>query len=84
MLFDQFSERISFPRFEECISLLAESQKFDLKNLFVELCGRHNKYITFQRLLSHFQNSNECSVELQKFFSYFMDTVIKVKILFIL
>ena len=81
MLFDQFSERISFPRFEESVTLLSKSQKFDLKKLFIELCGKHKKYITFQRLLDQFKQSNskQSSLELQNFFSYFMD-VLKVEI----
>jgi hypothetical protein len=82
MLFDQFSERISFSRFEESITFLAKSQKFDLQKLFIELCGKQKKYITFQRLLDQYQQSNskQSSLELQNFFSYFMDTVIKVEI----
>ncbi len=80
LLFDHFSERLTFPRFQECISILSESQKFDLKKIFMELSGKHKKYITFARLLNAYENLNskECSKDLKNFFNYFINTVMKV------
>jgi hypothetical protein len=84
MLFDHFSEKVTFPRFEETITLLSASKSINLKKVFMEICGINKKYITFARLITACENRDpkESSVDLKNFFSHFMKSVIKVKIKF--
>jgi hypothetical protein len=84
MLFDHFSEKVDYARFEETMSILSASKTMDLRKVFIEICGKNKKYITFARLITAYENrdSKETSVDLKNFFIFFMKSVLKVNILF--
>ncbi len=72
MLFDHLTDKLNYQRFKECFKLLCGSEKFSNKKLFVELCGKNKKYLTFLRLLDAFRKSQtpEGSTELKNFFAH--------------
>jgi hypothetical protein len=82
LLFDQDSEKLAFPRFEECMGLLTQSRKYSLKNIFLEICGKNHKYITFRRLVQSYleykSNSKNRSAEFKDFFAFIFKTLLKV------
>jgi len=80
MLFDHFSQKINYARFEETISILSASKTTDLRKVFMEICGENKKYITFARLVTAYEkrDSKETSVDLKNFFLHFMKSVLKV------
>jgi hypothetical protein len=76
----QFTSRCSFPRFEECVILLSFEHKFNLKNLFCELCGKDRKFLTYNRLLDKYtrfkRSPRDLSIECKKFFTFLNEIVI--------
>jgi hypothetical protein len=82
LLFDQHSYRVSYPRFEECIGPLSRSQDFQLKKVFMDICGKNKKYITFPRLVRAYidykYQSKEKGIDCKKFFAHIFNEVLVV------
>ncbi len=84
LLFDQHREKMTFPRFEECMGLLMRQRKdILLKDVYIDICGQSKKYITFPRLVKAFcefkMNDSKKSLHFKNFFSYVFTEVLRVK-----
>ena len=54
LFFDQYQDMASFPRFEECLSLLVPNQDIDFQESFTDIIGEKHKYLTFRRMIRAF------------------------------
>ena len=54
LFFDQYRDMASFPRFEECLSLLVPNKDIDFQETFSDIIGEKHKYLTFRRMLRAF------------------------------
>ena len=67
--------------------MLIQGMKFNLKNIFKEICGPNKKYITYPRLFQAYvaykTNSEEKSLEFKKFFSYVFTELLHVLIIYL-
>ena len=74
LMFDIFSEKISFPTFRDRMRFFNFQKDFKLFQIFKEICGENKKYITLPRLVEAFMgyqmNSNLYSTELKNFFAF--------------
>lgn len=74
LMYDIFSEKISFPIFKERMSVVNLIRKFDLFLVFKEISGKNKKYITIPRLIESYMgyklNSPESSTEIKNFFAF--------------
>ena len=53
LIFDQYKNVASFPRFEECFGLLFEEYSSEsLQKIYKDICGKSHKYITFKRIIN--------------------------------
>ena len=82
LLSDYHVEALSFSRFEECLLPFTKNLKLRLPDIFLEICGKNKKYITFPRLvkayLAYKRNDPNHSLEFKKFFSFIFTEVLKV------
>ena len=69
----------SFNRFKQCFFFV--NQNFNLFSIFKEIVGKNHKYITIPRFLKAYvlfkSNKNKISEQLQKFFSFIINNLIK-------
>ena len=54
LFFDQYQDMASFPRFEECLSLLVPNKDIDFQESFTDIIGEKHKYLTFRRMIRAF------------------------------
>ena len=73
LIFDQYKNVASFPRFEECFGLLFEEYSSEsLQKIYKDICGKNHKYISFRRIIKAYlnykeQNNDYCN-ETKEFF----------------
>ena len=71
LFMDQYQDMCSYPRFEECFGAFCLGQSIDLPKVFIIICGKKRKYITFRRLLSSYnewkKNPNSRNKDYQAF-----------------
>ena len=87
LFFDQYSDSVSFERFEKCFQPLfvktTESNKnsFSMDEIFKQICGPKKKYITYQRFLKSYLESKKSkekiSQELNKFYNLLFEKILK-------
>ena len=71
LFMDQYQDMCSYPRFEECFGAFTLDKSIDLPKVFIEICGKKRKYITFRRLVFSYykwkQDPNFGSKDYQNF-----------------
>ena len=79
LFFDQYKDMATFPRFEECFSVITKEMNINLENVFKDLCGEKRKYITFRRFIKGYlkYTKNEVSEDTKKFFDKFLNEIMK-------
>ena len=82
LCFDQYQDKASYPRFEECFGILNQNLSSEsLQKIFQDICGTRHKYITFRRLIKAYinfkENKNEFSNETKDFLNKLLSGVIK-------
>ena len=82
LIFSQYKDVASFPRFEECFGLLFEEYSSEsLQKIYKDICGKNHKYISFRRIIKAYlnykeQNNDYCN-ETKEFFKKLFTEVIK-------
>ena len=60
LIFSQYKDVASFPRFEECFGLLFEEYSSEsLQKIYKDICGKNHKYISFRRIIKAYLNYKE-------------------------
>ena len=82
LCFDQYQDKASYPRFEECFGILTQNLSSEaLQKIFQDICGTRHKYISFRRLIKAYinfkENKNEFSNETKDFLNKLFSEVIK-------
>ena len=80
LFFDQFSEILTFLRFERCFQpLFSEDKNFDIEEIFKEICGPKKKYLNYKRFVSSYlkYKENKVSKELKDFFDKLFNSILK-------
>ena len=80
LFFDQFSEIVTFLRFERCFQpLFSEDKNFDIEEIFKEICGQKKKYLNYKRFVSSYlkYKENKVSKELKDFFDKLFNSILK-------
>ena len=81
LFMDQYQDMCSYPRFEECFGAFTLDKSIDLPKVFIEICGKKRKYITFRRLVFSYykwkQDPNFGSKDYQNFMQLLFGDVLK-------
>lgn len=80
LMFDIFSDKVSYPIFKERMEILNVVRKFDLLKIFKELCGENHKYLTLPRLAAAYMkyetNDKNTSTELKNFMAFVINDLV--------
>ena len=84
LFFDQYSDSVSFERFEKCLQpLFASTNKnsFSMDEIFKQICGPKKKYITYHRFLKSYLNykksKENISPELKNFYNILFEKILQ-------
>ena len=82
LFFDQYSNSVSFERFEKCLQpLFASKNSFSMDEIFKQICGPKKKYITYHRFLKSYLNykksKEKISPELKNFYNLLFEKILK-------
>lgn len=80
IMYDVFTEKVSYPIFKERMEPLNIKNKFNLFKIFKEICGKEKKYITLPRLIKAYYkyktNSKDATTHLKNFFSFVLNDLV--------
>ena len=80
LLFDQFQDTATFPRFEQCFQPLFNNVTLSMETVFKDICGEKKKYINYKRFarayINHL-NGKDPSQDTATFFSTLLSKILK-------
>ena len=80
LLFDQYKDTATFPRFEQCFQPLFNNVNISMETGFKDICGAKKKYINYARFtkayINHI-NQKDPSQDTNTFFSLLLTKILK-------
>ena len=80
LFFDQYQDMASFPRFEECFTILTQGQEINFPEAFTDIIGEKHKYLTFRRMIRAFFRVQEGGRKVKESTKKFFSSVIIAKL----
>ena len=81
LFFDQYQDMASFPRFEECFTILTQGQEINFPEAFTDIIGEKHKYLTFRRMIRAFfrvqEGGRKVKESTKKFFDIIFNKTLK-------
>ena len=80
LFYDQYGESASFSRFERCFQPLFNNISISLEKVFIEICGKNKKYITYKRFAKayiDYLNTKNLSEDTKTFFDLLLKKILK-------